>query len=364
MTMPKTPSSPGSSPRSARPLVRAYSMNNVGSIMRIPTLADSLHASYGRPSHSEHVGGTRPSTGPAGRRKCYSEGDMEEQGMRRSIKFDKVIIREYNRSVGDNPSVSGGPPLGLSWEYNPDMAALALEDYESTRGPRRTSKQMAMPRSVREEMLRKEWGVKQTDIAQAVRESLRIKNSRRRTVMNLESPMVKVEEKMEGVKKGLKRSLGLRKSFNRQFTEWQSQAEKAAILAERLDAEAMIAEENAAAAALDYAEEAEAGRTQGNGMSAADVSGGHVVAATRKTSHPIVVIREDDGEDPASEGPFEEALKDWSFLAGPDDDGEDGRMPIKTLYDSQSSGAPTSEAHNLTHPGAPAQRKTVAPQTA
>ena len=324
--------------------------------MRIPTLADSLHASYGRPSHSEHVGGAVA----AGRRKCYSEGDMEEQGKRRSIKFDKVIIREYNRNVGDNPSVSAGPPLGLAWEYNPDMAALALEEYESTRGPRRTSKQMAMPRSVREEMLRKEWGVKQSDIAQAVRESLRIKNSRRRTVMNLESPMVKVEERMEGVKKGLKRSFGLRKSFNRQYTEWQSQAEKAAILAERLDAETMIAEENAAAAAaaLDDADEAD----RSSGMSAADVSGGHV-AVKKKTLHPIVVISEDDGEDPASEGPFEEALKDWSFLAG--GDGEDGRMPIKTLRDSQSSGAPTSEAHNLTHSGVPVQtRKTVSSKTA
>lgn len=301
--------------------------------MRIPTLADSLHASYGR-SRSELYD-------PSGRRKCHSDGDMNALGSSRRIQFDRVEIREYNRQIGDNPSCSGGPPIGLSWEYNPEIEALPVEHYEETRGPRRTSKQMAMPRSVREEILKNEWGTKQSEIASAVRENFRIKNSRRRTVMNLESPMTKVEEKMEGVKKGLKKSLRLRKSFRNQYKEWQTQAEEAALLSDRLEAEAAIAEENEAAQAEAEAEAKRATNAilmEHSSASAADVSAG------LHKMHPVVVISEEEESNPAAtpptdQEPFEGALQEWSFLAT----GEHSSVPQKSLDLSQSSGAPTSE---------------------
>ena len=55
---------------------------DVESIMKWRTLDESLHSTYG-----------------------------SENGKERSLQFDKVIIREYARTVGDNPSCSSGPPV-------------------------------------------------------------------------------------------------------------------------------------------------------------------------------------------------------------------------------------------------------------
>jgi hypothetical protein len=57
-------------------------MFDLKSIMRCRTLDESLHSTYG------------------------SEGG-EGRG---NIKFKHVTVREYGRTVGDNPSCSSGPP--------------------------------------------------------------------------------------------------------------------------------------------------------------------------------------------------------------------------------------------------------------
>jgi hypothetical protein len=57
-------------------------------IMKCKTLDESLHSTYG--SQSESGSG---------------------HGDRGNIKFDKILIREYARTVGDNPSCSCGPPV-------------------------------------------------------------------------------------------------------------------------------------------------------------------------------------------------------------------------------------------------------------
>jgi hypothetical protein len=55
---------------------------NVTPIMKVRTLDESLHSTYG-----------------------------SESGGDRAIQFDQVFIREYARTVGDNPSCSSGPPV-------------------------------------------------------------------------------------------------------------------------------------------------------------------------------------------------------------------------------------------------------------
>lgn len=48
----------------------------------------------------------------------------------KSVKFDKIIIREYAMTVGDNPSCSGGAPISLGWEYNADHTEVSVDEYE------------------------------------------------------------------------------------------------------------------------------------------------------------------------------------------------------------------------------------------
>lgn len=77
---------------------------------------------------------------------------------------------------------------------------------------------MILPRSLRMQMLRKEWGVSQSQIAQAVRQGIRTKSQRRTTLGNL-GKTEKVEEMIEGATKQLLKSLFLRKSSSKQAQE-------------------------------------------------------------------------------------------------------------------------------------------------
>jgi hypothetical protein len=54
------------------------------SIMKWRTLDESIHSAY---------------------------GSADNKGDRGGIQFDKVVLREYSRTLGDNPSCSAGPPV-------------------------------------------------------------------------------------------------------------------------------------------------------------------------------------------------------------------------------------------------------------
>lgn len=74
---------------------------------------------------------------------------------------------------------------------------------------------MILPRDVRQGMLRKEWGVKQSEIASAVRNNIKVKNQRRTTVNNL-SKSSKVEEAMENATRKVMKGLFLKKSTDKE----------------------------------------------------------------------------------------------------------------------------------------------------
>ena len=55
---------------------------------------------------------------------------------KRTVSFHKIEIREYERTLGDNPSVSSGPPVTLDWKYNPDHQIFHVDDYEKNKTSR------------------------------------------------------------------------------------------------------------------------------------------------------------------------------------------------------------------------------------
>lgn len=67
--------------------------HRVKGIMKFSSVDASLHAKYGQNNNREG-----------------KENDSDS-GERRGIKFKDIIIREYGRTVGDNPSCSSGPPI-------------------------------------------------------------------------------------------------------------------------------------------------------------------------------------------------------------------------------------------------------------
>jgi hypothetical protein len=72
-------------------------------VMKFVTADDSLHSTYG----SNHRGGDDVDpTSPE-----ENSSDSSNNTLKRRISFKHIEIREYNRTIGDNPSCSSGPPV-------------------------------------------------------------------------------------------------------------------------------------------------------------------------------------------------------------------------------------------------------------
>ena len=101
---------------------------------------------------------------------------------RRSVVFDRITIREYERVVGDNPSCAKGPPISIGWAYN-DVAEATVDIFERFRRPRaKNRREFQVSHEKRHEMLKSEWKVSMTDLEQAQEDALQIQDSRYRSI--------------------------------------------------------------------------------------------------------------------------------------------------------------------------------------
>ena len=76
----------------------------------------------------------------------------------KSVSFDKVQVREYGITKGCTTSCipSGGPPISLSWYYNPTETKICVNEYEKCKATRRrrTSRDLILSPRERVAMLR------------------------------------------------------------------------------------------------------------------------------------------------------------------------------------------------------------------
>eukprot|EP00594_Rhizosolenia_setigera_P018778 CAMPEP_0178963434 /NCGR_PEP_ID=MMETSP0789-20121207/15023_1 /TAXON_ID=3005 /ORGANISM="Rhizosolenia setigera, Strain CCMP 1694" /LENGTH=297 /DNA_ID=CAMNT_0020647905 /DNA_START=18 /DNA_END=911 /DNA_ORIENTATION=- len=137
----------------------------------------------------------------------HDEHETSSQGMRRNVSFSSLSVREYDLVLGDNPSVSRGPPTSLSWNHK-NEASIDLEKYESERMPRRTSAEMVMPHRVRASLLRDLHSA--TEVKQVITEIKKVKKDRQRTKKLAENtPTVLVlEDALESAKRKIGRVKG------------------------------------------------------------------------------------------------------------------------------------------------------------
>lgn len=112
----------------------------------------------------------------------------------------------------------------ISWEFNPVTKIFPLEEYEKSRPPRRASYEMAIPRSVRHSMLRQEWDVPQSQIAAAIRNTVRIKNQRRITCTRTRTA-ARMDEVVELTKRKFKKVF-LGQSVSQQVAELEQEFDK------------------------------------------------------------------------------------------------------------------------------------------
>lgn len=114
-----------------------------------------------------------------------------------SVSFDTVEVREYPIILGDNPAVSEGPPLTIDWDYD-NVDEFGLDEYETTRPPRRGTVEMNIPANIRVDCL-KRCGFSTKEIFKRVKEVKLVRRARlQTTTMLYRSDM---DEKLEKTKR-------------------------------------------------------------------------------------------------------------------------------------------------------------------
>jgi hypothetical protein len=102
---------------------------------------------------------------------------------RHTVGFGTVTIREYARSVGDNPSVSSGTPIGLGWSYF-EPTVVNVDSFETVvrkPGPR-TRKDFHLTAQKRFHLLLDEWGYTVQEIGEAKKDAAEIRKLRQISV--------------------------------------------------------------------------------------------------------------------------------------------------------------------------------------
>ena len=134
-----------------------------------------------------------------------------------SVHFGTIGVREYERSIADNPAVSEGPPIGLGWDYEEEKV-FPLDAYEKAKPTPRIKEEFLMPARVREEILLHEWGHTLRDIRDASREAMEIRKRRERAQKTSKAVERFYELAEISRKKWHRRKTGQEKSWNhRQF---------------------------------------------------------------------------------------------------------------------------------------------------
>lgn len=95
----------------------------------------------------------------------------------RNVTWGSLDIHSHVVTLGDNPSVSTGPPLTVAWKACKSHT-ITIDDYEAGVSERRSRRELAVPRQLREEWLR-DVGFSRMEMRQVNKEIIKIKSNRK-----------------------------------------------------------------------------------------------------------------------------------------------------------------------------------------
>jgi len=130
---------------------------------------------------------------------------QEARRLRKSVSFSSLEIRNYDQTIGDNPSVGVGAPISLDWTYQ-DQIQLPVIDYERAKracGNKKKTNEIRLSAAERCLRLRHEFGFSLTDIRAAADEADKIKHQREQT-KHQSASSIAVENVVEAVQRKAK----------------------------------------------------------------------------------------------------------------------------------------------------------------
>jgi hypothetical protein len=113
----------------------------------------------------------------------------EEIKMTRNVSFSHLQIREYEVTLGDNPSVSSGAPISLGWNYDPNEKISRLP--EVVECGRRSSNSFKLGDRERQRMLRSNPSVSEADLTRMLSMIADIKFQRKQSLNEIHEEMEK-----------------------------------------------------------------------------------------------------------------------------------------------------------------------------
>jgi hypothetical protein len=122
------------------------------------------------------------------------------------VSFKTVEVREYDRTMGDNPSCMSGPPISLDWSYSKE-SEICIDEHEKVKNMRRRKNKnlIRLGKATRVNMLQNQLGYSEDEIKAATKEKKDIQ--RARSVTNLTSSFWRVEDVAQSATRKLKRAL-------------------------------------------------------------------------------------------------------------------------------------------------------------
>jgi len=180
----------------------------------------SMCSSLRRCSMSELPADTESTLSPSLRRRSMSMNELtippsilkktsssrsisnEPSPMKRTVSFNTISIRQYEIEIADHPGITGGPPIGLGWDYTSEDS-YEFSTYEFERKPRRNHNQLYMPKAQRKFILKRNAGFSDQEIKQASKQA---KNYRRnRVITQTLMPVFETKEVLCSAKRYLSR---------------------------------------------------------------------------------------------------------------------------------------------------------------
>lgn len=107
-------------------------------------------------------------------------------GLKSRIKFSTIEVREFNRTLGDNPACTDGPPIALDWDFI-DKKSMSIDEYEANRLPRKAHRHLLLSMHTRRNIMSRQYGYTVEELAD-VENTVRLVQKKREKTKN-QSPL-------------------------------------------------------------------------------------------------------------------------------------------------------------------------------